>query len=518
MPKDYSNWTQRNNISVVDMQLDLKNPRMPDYPNLTQADAIAIMSEKYKVLDLAKSIGQRGYIPRENIIIVLENGKPVVLEGNRRVTALKLIINPDLAPPAIRDEYKQIKALFKSTEQLKFPPVTVVPSRSEADLLILDKHTENTEIPWKPIMQSRFYKEKQDEYGGISTKELAEILGTTEKKISDAYIRLSIFDYAVKAVKGTSISSKVEDAESFEITTLERLVLAKDTPKKLRFEISNDSIKPADEARFLAVLRLLVQWMYKAPEGGRRGKITSRSANSTEQIQEYINLAIRTAKEQSASIEPSPVQAENDESKEAENNEPPRVPSNNPTSENNGDVVPAAPKRKINTIKVVRDRPIDVDAKWFGNANASLLDEIYRLSFNTNPTMIVAGTRMLLERSIRRYFSRKNITKISVKISGKDEIKKLEDLKLKQILEYISMHGEEEFDIPNEIIKAINRLSDANHRASVSLHTLNNVLHGERIIAKDSAREIWEQFSLLIEYFACRHDAYEIGNNPQKVE
>lgn len=518
MPKDYSNWTQRNDISVVDMQLDLKNPRMPDYPNLTQADAIAIMSEKYKVLDLAKSIGQRGYIPRENIIIVLENGKPVVLEGNRRVTALKLIINPDLAPPASRDEYKQIKALFTSTEQLKFPPVTVVPTRSEADLLILDKHTENTEIPWKPIMQSRFYKEKQDEYGGISTKELAEILGTTEKKISDAYIRLSIFDYAVKAVKGTSISSKVEDAESFEITTLERLVLAKDTPKKLRFEISNDSINPADEARFLAVLRLLVQWMYKAPEGGRRGKITSRSANSTEQIQEYINLAIRTAKEQSTSIEPSLVQAENDESKETENNELPRVLSNNPTSENNGNVVPAAPKRRINTIKVVKDRPIDVDAKWFGNANASLLDEIYILSFKTTPTMIVAGTRMLLERTIKRWFYKMGMKRIEIKENGSKKKEEVDGLELKQILDYLIQHGEENLWISHEVKKAIARLSNSDQKEIISLSTLNNIMHAGRSIPQISAKEIWEAVSPLIEYFACPHDNHEIGNNPQKVE
>ena len=517
MPKDYSNWTQRNNISVVDMQLDLKNPRMPNYPDLTQTDAIAIMSEKYKILDLAKSIGQRGYIPRENIIIILENDKPVVLEGNRRVTALKLIINPDLAPPASREEYKSIKALFTSTEQLKFPPVTVAPSRSDADLLILDKHTENTEIPWKPIMQSRFYKEKQDEYGGISTEKLAEILGTTEKKINDAYIRLSIFDYAVKAVKGTSISSKVEDAESFEITTLERLVLAKDTPRKLHFEIADDSIKPADEDRFLAVLKLLVQWMYKAPEGGGRGKITSRSANSAEQIQEYINLAIKTAKEQSASIEPPVDQAKNDRSA-TENNEPPRVLSSNPTPGNNDDVIPVTPKRKITTIKVVRDRPIDVDKEWLGNANASLLGEIYSLSFKTTPTMIVAGTRMLLERAIKRWFIKRGMRKIEIRENGKQKKKEVEGLELKQILDYLIQYGEENLGIPHETKKAIDRLSNSNQKETVSLSTLNNIMHAGRLIPQISAKEIWEEVSSLIEYFACPYDNHETGKNPQKVE
>ena len=520
MPKDYSKWRQVNDISVVDMQLDLKNPRMPDYHNLTQSDVILIMSEKYKVLDIAKSIGQRGYIPRENIIIVYENKKPVVLEGNRRVTALKLIINPELAPIADREEYRSINGLFASVDHLKFPPVIVVPSRKEVDSLILDKHTENTEIPWKPIMQSRFYKTKQAEYGGVSTKELAEILGTTESKIREAYVRLSLYDAAVKAVQGTSLSKKVEDAENFEITTLERIIIRNDFYKRLNISISHDSLCPANETFFLSVLGLLVQWMYKAPEGCELGKITSRSANSAKQIQAYIDHAIAEAgKEQQVQIDPEPEQAKKDCLDATKSNESSNASGSNSAVENREDVIPPISERKQKSVtaRIVNDLSIDIERKWFGIANEKLLEEVYGLGFKTAPTMIVAGTRMLLERSIRRFLFKNKTMKIKVNENGKNVAKIVEEIHFKLLLEYL-YSKEERLEIPSEIKKSLRRFAEADQTQVASLATLNNIFHASRSMTPSNAKEIWEQVSPLIEFFACQNTKSDGENNFKGVD
>lgn len=64
-----------------------------------------------KVFALAKDITQYGLNPLERVMVTPdENNKKkyIVLEGNRRVTALKLLNNPDTAPTQWKRKYSQL--------------------------------------------------------------------------------------------------------------------------------------------------------------------------------------------------------------------------------------------------------------------------------------------------------------------------------------------------------------------------------------------------------------------------
>lgn len=62
------------------------------------------MVENEKVKDLAKDISEKGATnPLDSVGITIENGKRIVLEGNRRICALKLLLNPELAPKNIKN-------------------------------------------------------------------------------------------------------------------------------------------------------------------------------------------------------------------------------------------------------------------------------------------------------------------------------------------------------------------------------------------------------------------------------
>ncbi|WP_242437552.1 hypothetical protein [Proteus mirabilis] len=93
---------ERKTIKVNKLLLDTNNSRFPDLAD-NQRDAISKMLENQgdKISNLAKDIAIRGLDPSENILVHESEEEPgfyIVDEGNRRVTALKLLLSPELAP------------------------------------------------------------------------------------------------------------------------------------------------------------------------------------------------------------------------------------------------------------------------------------------------------------------------------------------------------------------------------------------------------------------------------------
>jgi hypothetical protein len=105
---DYSDWELRK-LSVDAIRLDKQNPRLPEEMlNESQTSIIRYMIEEFKILEIAKSITKNGFFINELPIAAKEGNHFVVIEGNRRITALKLLRNPDLAPPRKKHTYSRL--------------------------------------------------------------------------------------------------------------------------------------------------------------------------------------------------------------------------------------------------------------------------------------------------------------------------------------------------------------------------------------------------------------------------
>ena len=80
------------------LELDRMNPRIPGIGNgRSTRDIVATLIEHEDVLALAKSIVDFGGLyPNERLIAVDEDRERVVVEGNRRLAALKLLHSPGL--------------------------------------------------------------------------------------------------------------------------------------------------------------------------------------------------------------------------------------------------------------------------------------------------------------------------------------------------------------------------------------------------------------------------------------
>lgn len=87
-------------IKINTLLLDLDNSRFPETPE-SQRQAIIQMVDIQgdRIVSLAKDIVENGLDPSENIIVYKgADNKSVVMEGNRRLTTLKLLNHPDLIP------------------------------------------------------------------------------------------------------------------------------------------------------------------------------------------------------------------------------------------------------------------------------------------------------------------------------------------------------------------------------------------------------------------------------------
>lgn len=149
-------------IPLVHLRLNKENDRHGPLPS--EPDCIAWMLENLdkEILNLAKDIAERGLSPIDGVLVLPNpesTSEYVVWEGNRRITALKLIDDPNRCPdPILRRKFAEIAGKAK----IQVPHViecTIAPSVEEADRLIELRHQGPQEgigtLPWDGQQKSR---------------------------------------------------------------------------------------------------------------------------------------------------------------------------------------------------------------------------------------------------------------------------------------------------------------------------------------------------------------------------
>ncbi|MGH8361712.1 MAG: hypothetical protein ACRESF_29905, partial [Pseudomonas sp.] len=133
-------------ISLDQIKLDQENVRFGNDVAQNQREAIKLMlsnpEEAKKILRLAEHIVENGLDPTElQLVTPDEDGNFIVLEGNRRLTALKLLQRPDLCP-ADRGYKGFLKAHHNLTDGVpESLQCSVVRTRADGDVWIELKHT-----------------------------------------------------------------------------------------------------------------------------------------------------------------------------------------------------------------------------------------------------------------------------------------------------------------------------------------------------------------------------------------
>lgn len=99
-------------IKVTDVQLDQENPRFPPVNSQREAIEAMLTDQGAKIATLALDIYQNGLNPSVKLILFKEGKRFVDGDGNRRLTALKILETPSLADafPKVR---RKIDAILK---------------------------------------------------------------------------------------------------------------------------------------------------------------------------------------------------------------------------------------------------------------------------------------------------------------------------------------------------------------------------------------------------------------------
>lgn len=184
-------------FSADQLYFDVHNPRLVEFAisEGTSEDVILnTLWSEMAVDEIVLSILANGYFENEAMLAVKEKGKYVVVEGNRRLAAVKVILKPDLLADSGMDKYKN-RITPELVEKLtKSLPVIVLDSRENAWRYIGFKHV-NGAAKWGSYAKAQYIATVHLEYK-VSLDDIALQIGDTNKTVRKLYQGLMFINQA----------------------------------------------------------------------------------------------------------------------------------------------------------------------------------------------------------------------------------------------------------------------------------------------------------------------------------
>lgn len=145
------------------------------------------------VEEIVLSIKASGFFTNEPLIAIVEDGRNIILEGNRRLAAVKCIIDPTIADfIGINKNTLSIPKTAKDT--LNEIPVIFVDDRKDAWKFIGFKHI-NGPAKWGSYAKAQYVSQIKNEFD-IPLEEIASQIGDTHKTVQKLYQGLQVIEQA----------------------------------------------------------------------------------------------------------------------------------------------------------------------------------------------------------------------------------------------------------------------------------------------------------------------------------
>lgn len=368
-----------------------ENARFPDkYFNRDEIDLIDYFLSKkdFKIRDLIKAIVKDFDLPQLEKLVVWNNGtQNIVLEGNRRLTALKLLNNNVLAKNIkLREFLAGEKNKIKISDDYKIECV-LVESKEDAFRYLDRKHYQgNNEVAWKDTERALYNKRR----GGGNTTELIKI------GIAKIVRNLDIPYEMKERVLGAGY-----------VTTLYRILTTNPAKKEFKYSLDDKGNLIVGDLEFKEKLKIIIYSVLNK-EDLKGNKIDSRTLNKRENVVKFIRSieANESKKVDSKIKENSTVDIFGNESFALENK--PSKPKLFPTSTSRKYLIPMS---CILSIKVPK-----INSVYRELREKLLLDE----SNKSVPNAVGVLFRVFLEISLDYYAEmNQNIFKKDTNISAK---------------------------------------------------------------------------------------------------
>ena len=234
-------------ISISNIFVNPNNPR--HNPTLDDITAINVLinEDVSDMLNLAKSINSEGFFPQKVVSLIEKNQKLVAIDGNRRIAAIKCLLEPEyIQNQKYKEKFKQIQ-LDKVNPDMRIPCVKY-DNVLKAVPFILTEHTEGGQTKkWTRIQQCYFMLD----YG-------------TRAEVPECF--LLYYDNFSR-----EYNSKIEN-----FSTIERFLKKEEV----------DTLLKLDKDILLKVLQRFVE------DTNNSGEYTSRNLNTAAQQKEYFDRVL----------------------------------------------------------------------------------------------------------------------------------------------------------------------------------------------------------------------------------
>jgi len=267
---------------VASLHLDVKNPRLGrETTARAPREIIQYLFEHDKAMEVAQSIAARGYFPNEPLLAIKENDQLIIVEGNRRLAALKALREPGLIEGRM---YRQIERLSRQIEDpndIARVPVTLAPTRRATDRLIAGRHIGSPVLAWQAENRASFILEKLAE--GYTNDQLRDQLGFNLTDIQAARQTRAIADMARSLDLPEEVEAKLEKPRAKIFTTLERVFDSSVGREYLKVEPD-----PEHGLRGTTTKGQFLRGFKKLVTDVALGRQSSRTLNKNEDIQTYF--------------------------------------------------------------------------------------------------------------------------------------------------------------------------------------------------------------------------------------
>lgn len=183
-------------VSIDELYLDPKNPRLAEdgFGVEDQEQILKVLWKERAVNEIVNSIAASGYWPQEVLFATKEDGKLVVIEGNRRLGAVKLLLSPKLQKAI--DATGVPKITKSAIENLQYLPV-VEYTREQLWEYVGFKHV-NGPQDWDSIAKAEYIARVHRDYSQ-SLETIANTIGDDNATVKRLYKGLTVLQQAERA-------------------------------------------------------------------------------------------------------------------------------------------------------------------------------------------------------------------------------------------------------------------------------------------------------------------------------
>ena len=183
-------------LPVANLHFDRRNPRLAEYglsPDATDDEIIPILWEAVDVLELVQSIAASGYFSHEPLIVAVEDDLHIVIEGNRRLAAVKVLIDRTIA----NEQGWEVPRLSRSANaDLQELPV-IISDREQSWRYLGFKHV-NGPAKWSSFAKAEYIADVHRTFG-VPLADVSRQIGDRHRTVERLYRGLMVLRQAEEA-------------------------------------------------------------------------------------------------------------------------------------------------------------------------------------------------------------------------------------------------------------------------------------------------------------------------------